>query len=84
MWDEQRPQYFTGFISHETLIKAAVLWKTSVRYEFEAAWRTMVQGEIKENSLRVVPPQKWESKHGPRGEYLSEAAGEESLVRFQI
>lgn len=28
--------------------------------------------------------QKWESKHGPRGEYLSEAAGEESLVRFQI
>lgn len=55
MWDEQRP--FTGFISHETLIKAAVLWKTSVCYDFEAARRTMVQGEIKENGLHFILPE---------------------------
>lgn len=54
MWDEQTPLYFAAFISHKTLIKAAVLWKTSVCYEFEAARRTIVQGEIKGSSLCAV------------------------------
>lgn len=39
MWHEQRPLYFTGFISHEALIRAPVLRKTSECYEFEGGGR---------------------------------------------